>query len=170
MNLKWLGAMCVIVGCGSCGFLMASQYLANLRQFRHLITVLDYMRCELQYRCTPLPQLCRQSSEQVTGKVKQVFSCLADELDAQISPDVQRCMASVLDRQNTLEDSMRSILLGLGSNLGKFDIEGQLRSLEHARALCSEKLSQLCQGKEARVRSYQTLGLCAGAALAILFV
>lgn len=170
MNLKLIGALCVIVGCGSCGFMMASQYLSNIRLLKNLIVVLDYMQCELQYRCTPLPLLCRQAAEQVTGKIHQIFILLADELDAQISPNVQRCMASVLDRLGNVWGALSTILLGLSCNLGKFDMPGQLHALENARSLCRENLEQLQQSKDCRLRSYQTLGLCAGAAIAILFV
>lgn len=170
MSLKLIGVLCVITGCGGCGFLMAAQYLSNLRQLQNLIAALDYMHCELQYRCTPLPQLCRQAGNQSTGKVKQIFCLLADELDAQVSPNVERCMASVLDRQDCVSEAMHTVLLRLGSNLGRFDMIGQLQSLAHCREMCAERLSRLQQGKEMRLRSYQTLGLCAGAAIAILFV
>lgn len=170
MNLKLIGALCVIVGCGSCGFMMASQYLSKIRLLKNLVIVLDYMECDLTYRCTPLPLLCRQAGEQVTGKVHQIFVLLADELDAQVSPDVQRCMASVLDRLGNLPFVFSGILLGLSTNLGKFDMPGQLRALDNARALCRENLNKLQENKDSHIRSYQTLGLCAGAAIAILFV
>lgn len=170
MNLKFIGALCVIAGCGSCGFMMTSQYLSNMRLLRNLTIVLDYMECEIQYRCTPLPQLCHQAGEQVTGKVRQIFLLLADELDAQISPDVHLCMSSVLDRLGNIWSPLHTILLRLSCSLGKFDMPGQLRALENARDACREKLSQLQEGKDSRLRSYQTLGLCAGAAIAILFV
>ena len=170
MNFKIVGAVCVVVGCGSCGFIMAAQYLSNIRLLRNLIIALDFMECELQYRCTPLPLLCRLAGEQVTGKIHQIFVLLADELDAQISPDIQRCMASGLDRIGNVGDMLCGILLALSCNLGKFDLTGQLRALENGRNLCREKLEQLQKGKETRLRSYQTLGLCAGAAIAILLV
>ena len=170
MNLKIIGAVCVIVACGSCGFLMASQHLAKIRLFRNLISVLDYMQCELQYRCTYLPQLCRQSGEQVNGKIQEVFLLLADELNEQISPNAYRCMAAVLDKLGATETAWGAILLELGKNLGNFDMAGQLQGLEYARTLCRENLEKLMHNKESRLRSYQTLGLCAGAAIAILFV
>lgn len=170
MNYKLIGAVCVIVGCGSCGFLMASRYLSNMRQLQSLITVLDFMDSELQYRATPLPQLCRQAAEQVRGKVGQIFLLLAEELEAQVSPDVRRCMACALDRTGGVWCPVVCILSELSGSLGRFDLCGQLRAIDHARTLCREKLNQLQQGKDNRLRSYQTLGICAGAAIAILLV
>ena len=170
MHYKLIGAVCIIVGCGSCGFLMASHYLSNMRMLQSLVSVLDYMDSELQYRATPLPVLCRDAAQQVNGKVRQIFTTLADELDAQVSPDVRRCMASTLDRIADVWCPLVFILMELSASLGRFDMHGQLRAIARARSLCDEKLKQLQQGKDNRLRSYQTLGICAGASLAILFV
>ena len=54
--------------------------------------------------------------------------------------------------------------------MGRFDLPGQLRGLEHAIRSTEEALRTIRDGAEGRRRSWQTLGLCAGAALAILFV
>ena len=170
MNYKLIGAVCVIVACGGAGFLMAANYISQIQTLTDMIVILNYMENELQYRCTPLPSLCKYAAEQVNGKLGLVFAHLADELEEQVSPNVELCMISVLDRLNITIGSMHSILIDLGRNLGKFDMEGQLRALESARKMCSEDLKQLQMGKRERVRSYQTLGLCTGAAIAILFV
>ena len=170
MNLKLVGTVCVIFSCAGCGFLIAAQHLTKIRLLRNLISVLDYMQCELQYRRTQLPQLCRQAAQQVEGKVRQLFDTLADELDAQISPDAYRCMSAALHKVNATGSVWGEILAELGKSLGKFDISGQIQGLEHARMICREQLEYLMHDKDNRMRSYQTLGLCAGAAIAILLV
>ena len=170
MSVKWIGAFCIIAGCGGCGFLMAWRYLVKIRLLQNLINVLDYMECELQYRNTPLPRLCRQAGQMSQGKIQEVFLLMADELDAQVSPDAQRCMAAVLERCGDMEKTLYDILLTLSTSLGRFDMQGQLRALEYARKTCRSELLLLTENKSNRIRSYQTLGLCAGAAIAILFV
>lgn len=170
MSFKVIGMLCIVAGCGGCGFLMASQHRLRIRLMKNMIDALAYMECELQYRGTPLPQLCRMAGQRSQGKVQQIFMMLADELEAQISPDVQRCMASVLDRLGDVDKTLRGAAEELGRNLGRFDIPGQLRGLENTRKECCEKLQMLTQNNDSRLRSYQTLGLCAGAALAILLV
>ena len=170
MSLKVIGVLCIVISCGGCGFLLAAQYMVRIRSLRNLMLALEYMECELQYRCTPLPLLCRQAGQQSHGIVQKLFSDLADELEAQISPDPERCMAAVLDRHSEMDSTLFAIAQQLGMNLGKFDLPGQLRGVERIRMLCGEKLEKLTQNKESRLRSYRTLGLCAGAALAILLV
>lgn len=170
MNYKLIGSICVIIACGGAGVMMAIQYISQIRIFADMIIILNYMDSEIRYRCTPLPLLCRQAAEQVNGKMRVVFDSLASELEAQIAPNAELCMISVLDRLAITDGAIRTTLLGLSCNLGKFDMDGQIRALENARNICSENLKQLQKGREQRVRSYQTLGLCTGAAIAILFV
>ena len=95
---------------------------------------------------------------------------LSDELEAQISPNVGICMSSVVCKFENLSILISSILFELGNQLGCFDLSGQIRELEVCRDHCITKLEQLNKNRDSRLRSYRTLGLCAGAAIAILFV
>lgn len=170
MSSKLIGAICLLVGCGGCGYLLSVQYRNNIRDYKDLIAALDYMSCDLGFRATPLPQLCKATAEQFNGKIRYIFLNLAEELEAQIAPNVQRCMASTLNRLEWSQGTMYGILMNLGNGLGRFDLSGQLRAIEHTRVRCCEELKRLQDNQTYRVRSYNVFGLCAGAALAILLV
>ena len=170
MNYRIIGAICVVSACGSFGFLVAARYLQNIQLIRQLISALDYMACELQYRGTALPALCREAADQCYGRMKLLFSALSEELESQISPNVSCCMAVALEKCGEFPLMIQQMCQTLGRSLGRFDLPGQLEGLEIARKECRELLQKLLMNKENRIRSYQTLGLCAGAAIAILFV
>ena len=170
MQINLLGAICIVAGCGGVGFLMASNHKRRILLVQKLLNVFEYMECELRYRCTPLPHLCHMVAKQNYDPIGKIFGYLADELDAQISPDAERCMAAVLEKAENLDDSIRQILEDFGANLGCFDLEGQLQGIAHSKVSCHDLLECLVRNKDNRIRSYQTLGLCAGAALAILLV
>lgn len=160
----------MILGCGGFGLRLAAAYRREERVLRQLAAVLDYMGCELQYRMTPLPELCRQAARLSGGCLGDMLRDLSRELDSQVSPDAARCMEAALARCPALPGKTREILGRLGSSMGRFDLPGQLQGLEGARELCRRQLQGLGENREVRLRSFQTLGLCAGAALAILFL
>lgn len=170
MSYKWIGAIMILGSCGGFGFLLAARQLREERTLSSLLNALDYMGCELQYRLTPLPELCRQTGDAVRGRVGQVFHTLSRELENQVSGDVESCMNAALDTVGDLPGHTLSGLSLLGQTLGRFDLEGQLRGIEAVRSHCRQRLKELRENREPRLRSYQTLGLCAGAALAILFI
>ena len=169
MNCKWIGAILIIAGCGGFGFSIAAGCRREERLLRQLIQALQYMHWELQYKLTPLPELCRQTGKAASGIVRDIFLGLARELDWQASPDVSGCMSAALKRNRDLPRNIRRLFVQLGHCLGRFDLQGQLQGLEAVRSACEGALAELNKNRDVRLRSYQTLGLCAGAALAILF-
>lgn len=170
MNFKWIGAALIICGCGLAGFMVSAAYRREERDLRQLICALDYMACEMQYRRSPLPDLCRSAAAERNGCIGRLFINLANELESQISPDVQSCLAIAAATAGSLPRRVQEAVCILGASLGRFDLEGQLQGLEAVRTFCRQQLEEMSLGRDTRLRSYQTLGLCAGAALAILFV
>ena len=79
-------------------------------------------------------------------------------------------MTAALAKTPKLPHRLRKNLADLGTSLGRFDLPGQLKGLEAARISCRRDLEELSRDRDVRLRSYQTLGLCAGCALAILFL
>ena len=170
MTLKLIGAILIVAACAGFGWKLAAMHAREEKSLRQLISVLDFMECELQYRLTPLPELCRQAASESTGPLKEVFLILCQELEDQILPDVGLCMNCAIAKVKNIPKLTCEALQMLCSSLGRFDLQGQLKGLEAVRRSCRNDLEGLCQNKDVRRRSYQTLGLCAGAALAILFV
>ncbi len=170
MILKWIGAAFIAIACVIFVLIIASNHKKEIQSMKNLIAALDYMECELQYRMCALPDLCRQTAGETDGILRKVFAALANELEDQISPNVRQCMQSVLANVKDIPgQTFRSLEL-LGDSLGRFDLQGQLKGLEAIRQECRIILSKLMGNSESRIRSYQTLGLCAGAAIIILLI
>ena len=170
MIYKWLGAGLILASCGGFGFLLCVTQKREEWMLRQLVSALDEMQCELQYRLTPLPDLCHNAGLHSKGNMRVFFLNLAKELECQLSPDVYVCVNAALDRSEPFPQITRDNILQLGSWLGRFDFEGQVKGLEAVRHKCREDIQQLTENKSVRLRSYQTLGICAGAALVILFM
>ena len=169
MSSKIVGSMLVILGCGGFGFSMAAACRREERQLMQLMDILNYLYCELKYRLTPLPELCRRAAKQGRGGIHDLFDDVADILQQGTLPRVSDCIYLAMTGAD-LSPTIRELLIVMGQTLGQFDLEGQLMGLDALRNRCAQALETLRQGKNDRLRSYQTLGLCAGAALVILFV
>lgn len=170
MSLQWIGAILVIAGCGGVGFLMAMYDKRELDALCQLHSVLEYMICELGYRMTPLPELCRKAAARCKGSIRCVMEILAGELESQIAPDVGCCVTAAVSKVPELPSLSAELIRQLGFTLGIFDLQGQIRGLEAVRDSCVNVKRSREANRIQRIRSYQTLGLCAGAAIAILFL
>lgn len=167
--IRFLGAAMLIAGCGGFGFSLSAASRREAAMLRRLINALQEMEWELKYRMTPLPDLCRVAAEAAGGIPRDIFRELAYRLDRREIEDISGALNGLLIGQH-LPRRVRRNLMQLGRSLGRYDLEGQLQGLQAVRHQCRKDLKELEENSVQRLRSYQTLALCAGAALAILFI
>ena len=110
------------------------------------------------------------AGQESSGQVGKVLVSLGMELDSGLDSEVSPALERVLTDFPDLPFRTRSNLNLLGSSLGRFDLEGQKLGLDSVRTACRRDLEELNRNRENRLRSYQTLALCTGAALAILLI
>lgn len=168
--IRIFGAALIVLGCTGFGIAFAMNFRKEERTLKQLLQALEFMECELQYRLSSLPELCTAAGESVSGVVKEILLRFGEELNSQRHSDPGLCMNKVLAEFSNLSNSVKKLLRQLGKSVGKFDLEGQLKGLRFVKELCTDMLARLEKGADVRIRNYQTLGLCAGIALAILLI
>lgn len=165
--IRILGAAAVIVACGGFGFSLTMLTRKECAMLRILIRIIQEMQWELKYRMTGLPELCRLAGESGCGTIREVFCAMAQKLECREVVDVSAAFLSEVNKREFPRKVHRN-LKQLGQSLGRYDLEGQLQSLETVRQQCRTDLTVLeSEGKE-QMRCYQTLTVCAGVALVIL--
>ena len=170
MTAKIMGAILIISTCGGFGFSLAAAHKREEKALNALLRACQMMICELEYKQPPLPELCRLAAEEAGGIVGQVFQHLSAALETQISGDVGTCMKQVLTKQNNLPSRTAGNLLLFGQSMGRFALSGQLTELKSMVEMCKRDIQSLSVNRDARLRSYATLGICCGVALVVLFI
>lgn len=170
MEYRWIGAILIVAACSGCGFSIAAGKRKEERLLLQLLQILQLMESELRYRLTPLPDLCRMAAGEAKGTLRVVFLNLYRELSWQKLPDAGSCMSAAIQRTGDISGRVRRLLVQLGQTLGRFDLEGQLHGIQAVGKRCEESLESIRKNRDERLRSYQTLGICGGAALAIILI
>lgn len=170
MILKIFGALLIIVACSSFGVFATSSHRKSVKAMQQLLGAITFIEHELQYRMSSLPDIFHQTAAYCKGPVGRFFGLLADELEKQIAPDIGFCIEAALSQTEELPLLAKKGIHLLGKSLGRFDVENQLEELAIVRTECTSILSSYTDNQEVRLRSYQTLALCAGAAVAILLI
>ena len=147
---------------------MGFRIKREIAALREWVDVLNFMKAELKTRVTPLPILFSKAAKR--GRIFSRFlQQVTDTLDQQATPDCCACIHLALENSREIPQGVRPYLLRFGDDLGEFDLECQLKSLEALHPECQFALERLEKSKDQRVRTYQTIGLCIGTALTILF-
>lgn len=169
MIFRIVGAALIIAACGGFGFMLSAAHKKEVGALVNFINALDTMECELLYKQTALPELCREIAQMQTGSVSDMFSLLAEELNSQIRPNVASCIHAATKQADRISPIVTEAFISLGNSLGRYDMEGQLLEIRALRTEMHKKLDQLRQNQNIRIKNYRTLGVCAGIALVILF-
>lgn len=168
--IKVIGGILIVIGCSSFGFKMAADHIRQLRSVKQFISVVELLTCELQYRLSPLPNLCDVAISYCNGSLKSFFIYLKKELEAQVFPDVERCVSAAIYNCKTLPSVTEDLLESMGQSLGRFDLDGQVKELNKTKREAESVFELLSKENTTRTRTYKTLAVCAGLALAILFI
>ena len=170
--MKLLGILVIVVAASAAGFGFAAEVRAQIRQLTALITALDYMKSEMECNLTPLPQLFAALGQQGERTIAALFARCGDAMLGNASLPPQQALRDALTQTRGLRLSgqTRQSLESLGLSLGKFDLGGQSRAVDLAKARLQAELDTLLAGSRARCRSYETIGICAGLALAVILL
>ena len=110
--------------------------------------------------------------ERILRQLLRLLDYMECELQYHLTPLPELCRQAAEQEAGVLKGVFLRLAEELDNqmSLGKFDLQGQIRGLEGLRGECRRELKMLEAGRASRLREYKTLGLCAGAALAILFI
>ena len=167
---KWIGAICIFTACTSVGFSIAFKQIREIKMLEQWIRIAHRTEKEIGYYGRSIPYVFRMISYEEKGELAQVFLRTAIEMENQIYPDGSQCLSIAVAKTERLPGSILELLDFLGNELGKYNLDEQLKGIAQISTIAMEKRNQLCKDRVKRIRGYQTLGLCAGAALVILFI
>lgn len=170
MNYKWIGAIFIFSSCSGFGISLMIHRVQEEALIQQLEHILDEMLWELPFQLTPLPELVRHASNRANKQLQMLFSAFAYQLDRQVLPDASSCMDAAIADSNIPFLHIRKLLNVIGNSLGRFDLSSQLKGLNSAKELCAIEHAALHADRTDRLKCFQALSFCAGAALVILLI
>ncbi len=170
MMLRIYGAIFIVLGCGGISLMAVNCIKNEVSMIKQFISALEYMICDLEFRHTPLSELFRKASDICNGTLKKLFAEVAMRMELQQYPNAAECMKVAIANYTELPKQIRRELEHLSQSLGIFDLQGQIDSLEAVKGESLWLLKQYSQNLDVRLRSYRALGICLGAAIAILLI
>lgn len=168
--LRWVGAALVFAGCGALGILLAGRLSGKVKALRAMAAALEQMEREMGFRLASMPELLESAAKTVGPPADGFFQRCLDGLEQLGEKSLAEIWEETLDWAGDLGDPALAALRGLGVVLGQYDGESQRESLAGTRREL-ERCLQEARAEQARLgRVYTTLGITAGAVLAILLL
>jgi len=166
--MRMIGVLFIVLSAGSVGFRIAGSLSYKCKQARQLLNLLQILKNEISLCSTPLPQAFALLSVAAEGELKTIFSEVARAMDKQRWLKPETAMQTALEK--TPLEPFGSVLMELCAKLGKYDTEAQEQGIGAASMQTQALLQTLEREKSLKSKTYETLGICAGLALAILLI
>ena len=169
--IRWLGFLLIVCGTSAIGIQMAGGVHRAVRFFQDMQTALDRMSREISYHLTPLAQLTQTVAQDLTEPVNALISAFGSRLlSAPEEPMQMHMLEAMKSCGAAVPQEARRILMTLSGSLGRQDVSAQVSALETASREIEAVRKDYENRQKTQCRSYETLGVCAGLAVAILFI
>lgn len=169
--IRCVGFIFIIIGATATGFGIAFSVQRQCIFYRQLIGVLEFMKAEIEFRLTPLGEIYAQIGEGEAHFLRGIFLKMkAAQLQSPGRP-AGVTMRRILQNCGTnIPKEGKCILMELFDVLGRQDVMAQIRALDYAEKRTQMALETIEKEKTNRCRTYRTIGICAGLALAVILV
>ena len=170
--LKTIGMILILTASGTVGLGLARTVRRQQTQTVALIDALLRLRHELQYRLTPLPDAFAVLGGMPNREVAAFFSGMSERLQSSRTCTVGYACRKAMERTSGLQltAGTHSALLALFDALDREDLEGNLQVLELALERLRAEARMIQSGSRARCRTYISLAVCTGLAIAVILV
>lgn len=162
--IKLGGTVLIWGGCTLWGFLAAEGVRRRVRLLEDIGQALEVLERELALNRTALPELLERMSHRTTQQGKQLF-CLCRETLEKGNSFTYSWGAALA--QSALKQEDRALLSCLSQVLGRYDAQGQERSLARLRGELERRVARGREEARALGRVYAILGVTAGGFLTL---
>ena len=167
--LKTVGLVLVVLCCSGCGAMMAANLRRRMAALQKTQLFLHLLSERLSYTLCPVQELFAElAGEPLLRELDYIAAC-SRRLQAR-EPFPEALRESVLESRLPLNERDREVLVSLCPIIGASDVENQLSGLALIRANLSGQAGQAREQVQRRARLYRSLGVLAGAAMAILLL
>lgn len=170
--MRLFAALLILIGTSTVGFGACFSAAREIRQLRQLQAALTVMKNEMTYKAAELPQMLCTMKQTVGGSVGAWLALCGEKMLAEPMAEPAGIIMEALENTPELcfARSARNTVFTLAGQLGSYDTEGQLRAIALAEKELTEQTKLLEESRTERSRSYKTLGICSGLAIAVILL
>lgn len=167
--MKVIGMILIIVCTTSIGISFARTLTGRVEQLDNALGVLAGLESELSYSMAPPDEIVSRLEQRESMASAAYLPCCAS-LCRQGVPFPSAWKRSIRENHGLLSSADIDILTGLSDTLGQCDLNGQLASITHAKALLQIQADNARVWCASHAKLYRTMGLLTGAFLVVILL
>lgn len=175
---KLSGATLIIIMSSYYGFYLGHQLKERIKVIDAYIYSLDYIRSQIIYGLTPLPQICDELSHSVNNKTvntmyKNVYMKLTDIMQKEDTfNEIWQTEMDMLNmnKNGVLKNEEIDVLKELGQFNTYIDVSMQIKCVDNVEYKLKSIYKRLQSEIKTKSRIYQVSGIMAGIVITIILI
>lgn len=169
--IRYLGFILIVCGGSGCGIMLARETHKTLELYLQCAIALTYMKNEMEFHLTAVDQIAFELSNILPKPLATVFHNLYSSMCVAPGIALGLQMEKAMQRnKRPLPNNLKQIMIRLFDLLGKQDLQAQLSAIQLAEKRINREIERINAEKYERSRTYRTIGICTGLALAIILI
>lgn len=169
--LKAVGAALLLTGSAGLGLTAIRRLERRVTALRSLIEALELMERELDFRLPPMKELILATACRATEPAAGFLHACGEGMDKlEGKPLAGLWRQAALEKLPALKKQDLETLFSVGAVLGRYDGEGQRRTIAVAWERLSNFLAEASEERRRQGKVYGALSVTAGAFLVILLI
>lgn len=173
MLVKSLGIVIILIASSLFGYSLSYDYLTRLKNLEQLNKMLLLLKGEIKYNNSGIGEAIMKvasQSENIIGKFLDYTWRQFNEKECSIKEAWDKGIVGVLEPEAKLKPEDILIVREVGLNLGITDRETQINNILNTMDVIEIKIKELNETRGEKCRLYRTLGVMAGAFMAIVLI
>lgn len=142
---------------------------AGIAALEGILNALELMRSEVYFKLTPIPEIIKNLAAITDAPVNEFFIQCSERIDKEDFDVVWNQTLQLTLSGYIGADDLR-VLQQLGDVMGRYDLEGQLRSIDAASTRLTKSLAATQQDRANNSKVYTALGMAAGVVAVVLIL
>ena len=169
--MKLLGALLILMGTSSIGFITAQKIILRPKQLQQLKTALEMLKTEIDYGITPLPIAFEKLANNLATPISDIFLTAKENIGAgQVAQVAWENAVSIHISKLALVKKDQEMLLEIGYNLGNSNSSDQIRHLNLAQEKINHLYQEAVKEEEEKVKLWRYCGVLIGLLIVIIIV
>ena len=159
---------CIFISSSLIGIMISRKYANRVSELKDFRTALNMFKTKVRYTYEPVPEIFKEISSSITSNIGNVFRLASNNMKL-VSAGKAWEMSLDSSALNITEEDKNS-LKNLGKQLGKTDLDGQVKDIEVTQVFLEE---QIIKAEAERIKSekmYRSLGMVIGLAIVIILL
>lgn len=167
----WMGALFMIIGCGSLGLYSAARIRKRPVELRECLTALTLLDTEIFWGNTPLPEAFAILRDRTDGAWSGFFAELSERLHK--GEGAYGAWNETIEQQKKnfcLKTEDWQVIKDAGKGLGRSDRQEQHKQIELVKQQVSLVKEHAAQWSEKQAKMWSYLGFLGGAAVVLFLI